>query len=114
MEQIPIGEFAEEPFISLPPSSAHDVHRALDKAGLHPNVKFTTKDDYAILAMVEQGLGVSIVPSLLLQGRRENLEVRPLEPRASRTIALAVQNKDTLPVVEAFSQTARSWLEIHR
>ena len=114
LDRIPIEEFEEEPFISLPPSSAHDVHRALDKAGLHPKTKFTTKDDYAILAMVEQGLGVSIVPSLLLQGRRENLEVRPLEPRASRTIALATQDKDALPVVEAFSKIAAEWLELHR
>ena len=101
-------------FISLPPSSAHDVHRALDKAGVFPKAKFTTKDDYAILAMVEQGLGVSIVPSLLLRGRRENLEVRPLEPRASRTIALATQGKETLPVVEAFARTAADWLDTHR
>lgn len=114
LERIPIGEFAEEPFISLPPSSAHDVHRALDKAGLHPKTRFTTKDDYAILAMVEQGLGVSIVPSLLLQSRRENLEVRPLEPRASRTIALAIQDRESLPVVEAFAQNAAEWLELHR
>ena len=45
LEQIPIREFAEEAFISLPPSSAHDVHRALDKAGFHPRAKFTTTDD---------------------------------------------------------------------
>ena len=64
--------------------------------------------------MVEQGLGVSIVPSLLLQGRRENLEIRPLEPRASRTIALATQDKDALPVVEAFAQIAAEWLETHQ
>lgn len=111
LEAIPVAEFAEEAFISLPPSSAHDVHRALDKAGFRPRIKFTTKDDYAILAMVEQGLGVSIVPSLLLQGRREDLVVRPLLPRASRTIALAVQDRgDTLPVVEAFARAAAQWL----
>jgi len=114
LDRIPIAELDGEPFISLLQSSSHDIHRALDKAGFRPNVKFTTKDDYAILAMVEQGLGVSIVPSLLLQGRRENLEIRPLEPRATRTIALATQNKETLPVVEAFAQTASLWLETHR
>ena len=114
MERIPIGELDGEPFISLLQSSSHDIHRALDKAGFRPNVKLTTKDDYAILAMVEQGLGVSIVPSLLLEGRRETLEVRPLEPRATRTIALAMQSRDTLPVVEAFARTAAQWLDARR
>ena len=111
--RIPIEELDGEPFISLLQSSSHDIHRALDKAGVHPRIKFSTKDDYAILAMVEQGLGISIVPSLLLKGRRENLAICPLEPKATRTIALAVRDRENLPVVEAFTQTARQWIEEH-
>ncbi len=111
---IPIGELDGEPFISLLRSSAHDIHRALDKAGVRPDIKFTTKDDYAVLAMVEQGLGVSIVPSLLLRGRREDLAVRPLEPGAQRTIALAFASEQGLPVVEAFARTAVEWLAQYR
>ena len=42
-EAVPIGALADAPFISLPQSSAHDVHRALDKAGVHPQIKYTTK-----------------------------------------------------------------------
>lgn len=110
MERIPIKEFDGEPFISLLQSSAHDIHRALDKAGVRPNIKFTTKDDYAILAMVEQGLGVSIVPRLLLRGRHEDLVVRPLDPGAARTIALAMPEGNSLPVVEAFARTAEAWV----
>ena len=106
-----IQGLGEDPFISLLQSSAHDIHRALDNAGVRPNIKFTTKDDYAILAMVEQGLGISIVPQLLIQGRTQNLAVRPLKPRASRTIALAIPEGKPLPVVEAFAQTAVAWVK---
>jgi DNA-binding transcriptional LysR family regulator len=56
-----------EPFISLMEGSDNDVRRALDMVGISPDVKITTKDDYAIIAMVEQGLGVSILPRLLLE-----------------------------------------------
>ena len=111
LEQIPIEELGQDPFISLLQSSAHDIHRALDNAGVHPNIKFTTKDDYAILAMVEQGLGISIVPQLLIRGRGQNLAVRPLVPQASRTIALAIPEGEALPVVNAFAQTAVEWLK---
>ena len=110
LDEIPIQKLGEDPFISLLQSSAHDIHRALDNAGVRPNIKFTTKDDYAILAMVEQGLGISIVPQLLIQGRTQNLAVRPLKPRASRTIALAIPEGKPLPVVEAFAQTAVAWV----
>lgn len=110
-ERIPIEKLDRDPFISLLQSSAHDIHRALDNAGIHPNIKYTTKDDYAILAMVEQGLGISIVPQLLIRGRIQNLAVRPLVPNASRTIALAIPEGESLPVVSAFAQTAVKWLE---
>ena len=111
LEQIPIEELGQDPFISLLQSSDHDIHRALDNAGVHPNIKFTTKDDYAILAMVELGLGISIVPQLLIRGRGQNLAVRPLVPQASRTIALAIPEGEALPVVNAFAQTAVEWLK---
>ena len=111
LELIPIEELGQDPFISLLQSSDHDIHRALDNAGVHPNIKFTTKDDYAILAMVEQGLGISIVPQLLIRGRGQNLAVRPLGRQASRTIALAIPEGEALPVVNAFAQTAVEWLK---
>lgn len=111
LSQIPSSELGEDPFISLLQSSAHDIHRALDNAGIRPNIKYTTKDDYAILAMVEQGLGISIVPQLLIRGRTQNLEVRPLIPTASRTIALSIPQGEALPVVRAFAETAVKWLK---
>lgn len=111
LARIPIRELGQDPFISLPENSAHDVRRALGTAGVTPNIKYTTKDDYAILAMVEQGLGISIVPQLLLKGRAHDLVVRPLEPHVSRTIALAIPEGDALPVVEALIETAVSWVQ---
>ena len=112
-EHLPIEELTHDPFISLRQSSAQDIHRALDKAGIRPNIKYTTRDDYAILAMVEQGLGISIVPGLLIKGRDQNLEVRPLIPAASRTIALAIPNGDRPPVVDVFIATAEQWVREH-
>ena len=111
MSSVPPKELEQEPFISLLHSSSHDIHRALDQAGIRPNIRFSTKDDYAILAMVQQGLGVSIVPQLLLKGNERDLEIRPLNPPVSRTIALAIPGGEALPIVEAFIGTATEWLK---
>ena len=54
--KFPLVECETEPFISLLESSDHDARRALEAAGVKPNVRFYTKDDYAVIAMVEQGL----------------------------------------------------------
>lgn len=110
-EAVPTQELRTEPFISLRQSSNHDIHRALDKAGVQPHIRYATRDDYALIAMVQQGLGVSIVPELLIGNRRESIEVRPLSPAASRTIALAIPSVEPLPVVSAFAETAVEWLK---
>ena len=83
-----------EPFISLLESSDHDARRALEAAGVKPNVRFYTKDDYAVIAMVEQGLGISIMPELLLKGLKNDLQILPLIPEAKRTIGLAIAAGD--------------------
>ena len=90
LDSFPIGYARQETFISLLESSDHDLRRALDAEGIRPHIRFITKDDYAIIAMVEQGLGIAIMPELLLQGRRDNIAALELKPQASRTIALAV------------------------
>ena len=92
--KFPLTECETEPFISLLESSDHDARRALDAAGVKPNVRFYTKDDYAIIAMVEQGLGISIMPELLLKGRHDNIQVLPLVPEAKRTIGIAIAAGD--------------------
>ncbi len=88
--KFPLVECETEPFISLLQSSDHDARRALEAAGVKPNVRFYTKDDYAVIAMVEQGLGISIMPELLLKGRHDDLQILPLIPEAKRTIGLAI------------------------
>lgn len=108
----PVKEVAALPFISLLESSDDDARRALDAAGVKPNVRFTTKDDYAILAMVSQGLGVSIVPELLLQGHRDGIAVRGMTPPSSRTIALAVPAGGRAgPATRRFARFAEEWVK---
>ena len=92
--KFPLVECETEPFISLLKSSDHDARRALEAAGVNPNVRFYTKDDYAVIAMVEQGLGMSIMPELLLKGRQYDLQILPLVPEARRTIGLGIAAGD--------------------
>ena len=102
--KFPLVECETEPFISLLQSSDHDARRALEAAGVKPNVRFYTKDDYAVIAMVEQGLGISIMPELLLKGRHDDLQILPLIPEAKRTIGLAIAaGKQAGPATRRFA-----------
>ena len=111
-EQVPIALAAREPIISLLQTSAQDVHRALDGAGVAPDIRYVTKDDYAIIAMVKAGLGISIMPELLLRGNDSDVIVRRLAPDASRTLALGfLRSRQHLPAVESFSRCVEKWVK---
>ncbi|HBR09371.1 MAG TPA: LysR family transcriptional regulator [Clostridiales bacterium] len=112
LPNFPLEEVADEPFISLLESSNQDVRRALESVGVRPKIRFTTKDDYAIIAMVEQGLGMSIMPELLLRGRTGNVCAMALQPAASRIIGLAIPDPDKAgPATLRFSDYVTAWVK---
>ena len=107
----PLSDIANEPFISLLEASDHDARRALSAAGVTPNVKYYTKDDYAIIAMAEKGLGVAIVPELLLKGHTDNVAALPLDPPYERMISLALSEAGSgSPASRAFAEYAVKWV----
>lgn len=65
----------------------------------------TTFDDYAVLSMVEKGLGIAILPKLILQRIAYDVMVKPLDVDAYRAIGIAMKNKKEL------SLAARRFLE---
>lgn len=110
-DPVPIELAAREPIISLLETSSHDVRRALGSSGIKPEVKYVTKDDYAIIAMVRAGLGISIMPELLLVDHAGDLVVRYLTPSASRTIALGCSEAhQQIPAVESFIRCVEKWV----
>lgn len=69
--------------------------RRLDAHALTPKVHFTTWDDYAIMSMVESGLGISILPQLILKRVPYIIVAKELDVPAYRNIGLALRSKKT-------------------
>ena len=67
----------------------------LKRYDLHPEIRFTTWDDYAIMAMIEQGLGIAILPGLILKRIPYDVVIKPLDPPAFRTIGIALKDSRT-------------------
>ena len=93
------------PFLLLEHGGKTEVSEFLEKHGLHPEIRFTTWEDFAILAMVEKGLGVGILPSLILRRIPYRVEIRPLSVPFCREIGLAMKSKKSLaPAARKFME----------
>lgn len=84
-----------EPFLLLEHGGKTEVSEYLERHDIHPDIRFTTWDDYAILSMVECGLGIGILPRLILQRIPYQVEVRSLSDRPCREIGLAMKRDRT-------------------
>ncbi len=86
-EAVTLAELAAEPFILLERGNDNEVSPLFERAGLEPRSRLSTWDDYAIMSMVENGLGLSILPGLILRRCPYHVEARPLDPPVTRQIA---------------------------
>lgn len=97
-ETVKLEELAKEPFILLEEGHYYEPLEVFKSVGVNPNIKYTIHDDYAIMTMVEAGLGVSILAELVLHRTNYNIALRKTEPLVSRTVAIGYKDKTSLPI----------------
>lgn len=96
-DEVSLAQLAGEPFILLDEGDHSVPLMAFSRHTLAPSIEYKVYDDYSILAMVRQGLGVSVMYRRVLTGFEEGLCIRPIRERPRRTIALAWHHWETMP-----------------
>lgn len=94
-EKFPIAALCDGPFILLEKGENSEVSEIFRRCGLTPKVHFTTWDDFSIMSMVESGLGVGILPQLILRRTPYRILTKELDVPAYRSIVLAMRSKKT-------------------
>ena len=106
--------FREDPYINTPEERDLEIGLIFQEEGFRPNLRYTVNDDFAALAMVEQGLGVSIRPELVLRASSYAFAAIPLERRHYRRIALAIRRgRSPSPLTARFLECVRQWVGEH-
>jgi len=95
---VPLSLYAEEPFILIQEGVDKVILKKFREENIKPNIAYVSEDDYTIMSMVENDLGISILAELVLQKNTYDILVKDISPRFYREIGLAI-NKDHQPSI---------------
>ncbi|MCP8970481.1 LysR family transcriptional regulator [Ectobacillus ponti] len=110
-DTISFASIQEEELIMSRKGSDNDLRRIFKENHVTPNVKFELRDDLAIISMVQNGMGISILPEMVLYQLPKGVRILHLEQENYRTIGIAAVSFKTLaPATKKFIAYLRSWL----
>ncbi|MBO0791606.1 MAG: LysR family transcriptional regulator [Ktedonobacteraceae bacterium] len=79
-----------------------------------PHIRSQASEHATILAMIREGLGITILPRLILPEKLEGIVAIPFAPPLRLQIGLTVSSPETVsPAVKLFVQTAVAWVQEH-
>lgn len=92
----PVKEADRDDFILSSFGQEAEILDMLEKHDVHPHIKYTSYDTPVNLAMVQRGLGVSIVNELSARRWNDHLVKLPLDPPEKVTFGIAFRSYDRL------------------
>lgn len=92
-DKVPLEALCHDPFMLLEKGAKAEISEVFERNGLQPRVHLTTWDDYAIMSMVEAGLGISMMPEVILQRVPYRIVAKELTVPAYRNTVLALRDK---------------------
>lgn len=99
---VTLEELSTEPFILLEEGELSEPLEIFKQHHLSPNIQFRVHDDYTIMSMVENGLGISILPELIMNRANYQLVKKKITPSIIRIIGIAYKDKKTLPIASRY------------
>lgn len=110
-DPFPVSALATEPFIQLEEGDDYEIRAAFDEMGIRPNVKYTALEDRTILAMVSEGLGISLLPELMVRNSPSPVKRCPAPLHFYRTIGIGVKDEKALSnSTRLFVDYVRKWV----
>lgn len=111
-QQIHIRQLSHEPFIMSKAGCKPFITAMFRKAKITPKTQFEAIDLRTIFAMVQEGMGVTIVPEMALPTDSPGFHVMSLQPKHFRQLAFAVPSLETAtPAVAEFLNEAKVWMQ---
>jgi len=111
---VTIDDIRDQPFVYQREGYDAETNAFIKKHSLRVSSKFHVEDDYSLVAMIESGFGVSLIPELVMRKIQSNVDVYPIVPEEFRIIGLAsLNNKRLSPAAQQFRVCLLSFLADH-
>jgi DNA-binding transcriptional LysR family regulator len=105
-DHVSVAALARRPFLLSGGGCETQIRQLFHKSGVELPSHVTVKQIPTIQAMVAQGLGVSIVPALALEGRPKKTRTLSLSPRTYRHLGMFFDRKCVL------TAATKQWLTL--
>lgn len=103
-------DLADEPFVFFPRDAHPVLHdriiAVLNGAGVTPRIVQESNEWLTVVALVEAGMGLTVVPESFRSIRPSHLRYRPLRSRAGSEVCLCVSEQRESQLVEHFVRLA--------
>lgn len=110
-DTIHVGQLKHENFIMPKSSIDNDVRRIFKKNRITPPIQYEIAEDQAIISMVQNSLGISILPAMILYHLPDTIRAIPLEGNDYRSIGIATTSLKYLsPSAEKLIVFIQNWL----
>lgn len=105
-----VEDIETAPFIMPTYQCFDDIQLFFKENNIEPNIRFENMNENSIFSMVENNLGISILPEMIIPKGLNSIKVIPLESEQTRTIGLAIR-KPISPAVKKFSEITENWVK---
>lgn len=108
---ITFEEMRKQRFVTQWSSCDGDVQSVLKNHDIQPSTYCHVVDDMSTIAMVEAGMGICILPEMLVQ-KSDKVDWYPMEEDCYRQIGIAVHHfRSVSPAVQKMIETVKAYVE---
>jgi len=109
-KHLSVEDIENAPFIMPTYQCFEDIHLFFKENNIEPNIRFENMNENSIFSMVENNLGISILPEMIIPEGLNSIKVIPLELEQTRTIGIAIRTPIS-PAVKKFTEIVENWIK---
>lgn len=112
---VSLTELNNEPFIMPKWGGDDEIETMIKEHQTKLNIRYEIAEEQAIIGMVQHGLGISILPEMVLSRLPDTVRVIPIAEEPFRLIGIAAPSLSELsPAAHRFLQAIKDWLHLQQ